>query len=434
MKKNINLLSMLGILCLALFAGCSSQPTLTREAATAKTIELQAKLDISKTQWYDIYAKGVLLKAPQADSMITEAKTALDAGELKNVTQLLNEADTLLKLYTPVDVPDYKASTPLSNPDDPGNIHKATIDDLKLMEVHGVPRWNYWYNFVGKGDDGNFYMAYVYINHHGTGKLVPPTIFAWSSSADPMKITKIKFTTLPVLKTEKERIIWSVEENGQSLTYILASGKVILKYKDSNFECESEMFNNYSFWYNKNVDFALILPDSPNTGFEETGKAEAAFVIGGKQVKATGFGEQENLFCGGAKGADYRTALIKYGNEWWAPFHTDQAEGIFVMTGKYKDAGLYINGQYIIPSDFEVTPIEANKSFTIKANTKDGELVVNFDMWGWDPPLYEHWGTCTGTWKGKQLTNGYCWLEHIPQGGENNSPPSGGRKGTPENK
>ncbi|HNW75143.1 MAG TPA: hypothetical protein PKN44_16050, partial [Bacteroidales bacterium] len=308
MKKNINLLSMLGILCLALFAGCSSQPTLTREAATAKTIELQAKLDISKTQWYDIYAKGVLLKAPQADSMITEAKTALGAGELKKVTQLLNEADTLLKQYTPVDVPDYKASTPLSNPDDPGNIHKATIDDLKLMEVHGVPRWNYWYNFVGKGDDGNFYMAYVYINHHGTGKLAPPTVFAWSSSADPMKITKIKFTTLPVLKTEKERIIWSVEENGQSLTYILASGKVILKYKDSNFECESEMFNNYSFWYNKNVDFALILPDSPNTGFEETGKAEAAFVIGGKQVKATGFGEQENLFCGGAKGADYRTA------------------------------------------------------------------------------------------------------------------------------
>ncbi|MEI7980154.1 MAG: hypothetical protein WCI71_00785 [Bacteroidota bacterium] len=39
---------------------------MTKEEATAKITELQAKLDISKTQWYDIYAKGVLLKAPEA--------------------------------------------------------------------------------------------------------------------------------------------------------------------------------------------------------------------------------------------------------------------------------------------------------------------------------------------------------------------------------
>ena len=208
----------------------------------------------------------------------------------------------------------------------------------------------------------------------------------------------------------------------------------MLKYKDKDFELESEMTNGYSFWYNKNTDYALILPDSPNTGFEETGKAEAVITIHGKKVKASGFGEQENLFCGGAKGADYRTALLKYGNEWWVPFTTDQAEGIFVMTGKYKDAGLFIDGKYIIPSDFEVTPIEANKSFTIRATTPDGVLEVNFSMWGWDPPLYEHWGTCSGTYKGQQLTNGYCWLEHIPQGGVNASPPTGGRKGMPEKK
>lgn len=432
MKKRINLLSMPGIVCLALLAGCASQPKMTNEEATATIAALQAKVDISKTQWYDIYAKGVLHKAPVADSLIALAKTAVDAGDLNKANKLLTEADTLLKQYSPVDVPDYPASTPLKDPSDHGNIHKATLSDLKLMEVHGVPRWNYWYNFVGKGDDGNFYMAYVYINHHGTGKLVPPTVFAWSSSADPTKITKIKFTKLPALKMEKERIVWSVEENGQSIVYTLTEGRIALAYKDKEMTFESVMNNNYSFWYNKNIDYALILPDAPNTGFEETGKAGATFNLGGKTVKATGFGEQENLFCGGAKGADYRTALIKYGNEWWAPFHTDQAEGIFVMTGKYKDAGLYINGQYIIPSDFEVTPIEANKSFTIKANTKDGELVVNFDMWGWDPPLYEHWGTCTGTWKGEQLTNGYCWLEHIPQGGVNNSPPVGGRKGAPD--
>ena len=339
-------------------------------------------MDISKTQWYDIYAKGVLTKAPKADSLITAAKTSLDAGDLKKVTEMLSEADTLLKQYSPVDVPDYPASTPLKDPKDLGKVHKASVADMKLMEVYGVPRWNYWYNFVGKGDDGNLYMAYTYINHHGTGKLVQPTVFAYSCSTDPQTIKKVKFNTLPKLKAEKDKLIWTVEENGQSMTYTIAEGKVVLKYKDKDFEFESELINQYSFWYNKNVDYALILPGSPMAGFEETGKAEAEITLNGKKITAKGFGEQENLFCGGAKGADYRTALIKYGNEWWVPFITDQAEGIFVMTGKYKDAGLFINGKYIIPSDFEVTPIEANKSFTIKATTPEGVLEVNFSMWG----------------------------------------------------
>jgi len=424
------------LLCLLMAAtvmsACSSQPKMTKEEATVKITALQAKVAISKTQWYDIYAMGILQGATKADSLIQVAQTALDADDLKMTTDLLTEADTLLKQYSPVDVPDYPASTPMKDPMDLGKIHKATITDLKLMEVSGVPRWNYWYNFVGKGDDGNLYMAYVYINHHGTGKLVPPTVFAYSCSADPQKIVKIKFATLPSLKSEKDKIVWTVKENGQFLEYILAEGKIMLKYKDKEMEFASEMINQYSFWYNKNVDYALILPDAPMAGFEETGKATATFTLGGKKVMASGFGEQENLFCGGSKGADYRTALIKYGNEWWVPFHTDQVEGIFIMTGKYKDAGIFINGKYIIPSGFEVTPIEANKSFTIKAETPEGALVVNFDMWGWDPQLYEHWGTCTGNYMGQDLTNGYCWLEHIPQGGVNNSPPVGGRKGTPE--
>jgi len=424
------------LLCLLMAAtvmsACSSQPKMTKEEATVKITALQAKVAISKTQWYDIYAMGILQGATKADSLIQVAQTALDADDLKMTTDLLTEADTLLKQYSPVDVPDYPASTPMKGPMDLGKIHKATITDLKLMEVSGVPRWNYWYNFVGKGDDGNLYMAYVYINHHGTGKLVPPTVFAYSCSADPQKIVKIKFATLPSLKSEKDKIVWTVKENGQFLEYILAEGKIMLKYKDKEMEFASEMINQYSFWYNKNVDYALILPDAPMAGFEETGKATATFTLGGKKVMASGFGEQENLFCGGSKGADYRTALIKYGNEWWVPFHTDQVEGIFIMTGKYKDAGIFINGKYIIPSGFEVTPIEANKSFTIKAETPEGALVVNFDMWGWDPQLYEHWGTCTGNYMGQDLTNGYCWLEHIPQGGVNNSPPVGGRKGTPE--
>jgi len=431
--KNLTAKTSIIAFIIMLTAGCSHQPKMTKEEASAKITELQAKLDISKTQWYDIYARGILKQAPKADTLLMEAKTAIDDGDLKKVTGLLTEADTLLKQYSPVDVPDYPASTPLNDPANMGNIHKATLADIKLMELNGVPRWNYWFNFVGKGDDGNLYMAYVYVNHHGTGKLTPPTVFAWSSSNDPTQITKIKFSKLPVLKSDKEHIIWMVEENGQSLVYTLAEGEIRLQYKDNDLTFETVMHNNYSFWYNKNINYALILPDAPMAGFEETGIASATFIINGKTIKADGFGEQENLFCGGPKGADYRTALIKYGNEWWVPFRTDQAEGIFIMTGKYKDAGLYINGEYIIPSGFDVTPIEANKSFTIKAALPDGVLEVNFDMWGWDPALYEHWGTCAGSYNGQDLTNGYCWLEHIPQGGVNASPPEAGRKGIARN-
>jgi hypothetical protein len=91
-----------------------------------------------------------------------------------------------------------------------------------------------------------------------------------------------------------------------------------------------------------------------------------------------------------------------------------------------------VNGKYVVPSSVEVVPIEANKSFKLNLKTSEGDLNLTIKCWGWDPPLYEHWATCEGTFNGQNLTNGYAWLEHIPQGGMNASPPEGGRKGLPE--
>jgi hypothetical protein len=110
------------------------------------------------------------------------------------------------------------------------------------------------------------------------------------------------------------------------------------------------------------------------------------------------------------------------------PFHSDQISGLFCMTGRYKDAGLYYNGKYYIPSEYKVTPLEGNKSFIIDAKFGDNDLHLIVDLWGWDAKLYEHWGNASGTVNGKGLTNGYSWLEHIPQGGVNNSPPSANSK------
>ena len=402
----------------------------SKDAIASRAQVLQNRSDIATTQWYDINEKGVLLGAPQAAGFLRDAQAATASGDLKGATALLDKADALLSQYTKPDLPPYQASTSMKNPTDLGKIHKATIADIKQMSFFDVPRWNYWFNFVGTGSDGNKYMAYAYVNHHGTGKIVLPIVFAMSSSANPTKIDKVNFNTLPVFKEEKDRISYTVIEGDKSLIYTVADGKVSIAYKDATRSVTAAATTKYSFWYNKNVDYALILPGAPMAGFEETGKAEATFILDGKKITAKGFAESENLFCGGAKGADYRTALIKYGNEWWVPFRTEGAEGIFVMTGSYKDAGLYIGGKYMIPSSFTVTPIEANKSFRIDANTPAGPLSLTFSMWGWDPLLYEHWGTVEGTLAGKKLGSGYSWLEHIPQGGQNGSPPVDGRKGS----
>jgi len=404
---------------------------LSKDSIAKRVQALQNRCDIAKTQWYDINEKGVLSGAPQAAGLVVDAQKAAASGDLKGAGALLDKAEALLGQYTKPDLPPYAASTPMKNPADLGKVHKATLADIKTMSFYDVPRWNYWFNFVGTGSDGNKYMAYAYVNHHGTGKIVLPIVFAMSSSVDPKKIDKVNFNTLPVYKEEKDRITYTVTEGGKSLVYSVADGRISIAYKDATRSVDAAVATKYSFWYNKNVDYALILPGSPMAGFEETGKAEATFVLDGKKITAKGFGESENLFCGGAKGADYRTALIKYGNEWWVPFWTEEAEGIFVMTGSYKDAGVHIGGKYMIPSDFKVTPIEANTSFRIDAKTPAGDLSLTFTMWGWDPPLYEHWGTVEGTLAGKKLSSGYCWLEHIPQGGQNASPPVAGRKGVP---
>jgi len=431
MKNKFKILLLLAFTGLIFSTSCNNQPKITKEQAEKKIASLDSQLNIIQTQWYDIYAKGVVKTAPEAALYIDSAKQFSHANKMEKIANCLKMADSLLNNFTPETVPDYPASTPLNNPSDLGNIHKATLKDLQLMEINGVPRWNYWFNFVGTGENGTQYMAYCYINHHGTGHLVPPTVFAYSTNKDS-NVTKIKFQSLPKLTVSKDNITWIVKEDGKSMIYTLAEGAVSLKYTDGTISIECNLVNDYSFWYNKNVEYAIILPDSPMAGFEETGKGEGIFNLNGTPVKATGFCEQENLFCGGNKGADYRRALFKYGNEWWVPFYLGKVQGLFIMTGKYKDAGLFIDGKYIIPSNFEVTPIEANKSFIIKAKTSMGDLSVTFNMWGWDPKLYEHWGTCTGTFKGENLTNGYCWLEHIPQGGVNNSPPKGGRKGSAE--
>jgi len=251
-------------------------------------------------------------------------------------------------------------------------------------------------------------------------------VFTYSSSDNPTVINKIEFKTLPTYTPESDKITWSVQEDGKSLIYALKQGKVYVEYKDANVHIQTTNYYKYSFWYNKNIDGgALIMPGAYTGGFEQPGSGEATFRFKDKTVVCkNGFSEQENLFCGGPHSVDYRTALIKYGNEWWVAFNADEVSGLVCATGRYKDGGIYYKGKYYVPKSFKITPIVANESFWVDVEFGDNnKLHLKAAMWGWDPKLYEHWGDVSGDINGKALTNGYCWLEHVPQGGVNASPP-----------
>jgi hypothetical protein len=406
---------------------------ITQHPAVAAQLDRIAKLQnsysVAKTQWYDIYADGLIPGADDAAKMIVDAQTTLASGDMQKTTSLLDSAEKLLNTKEKGNLPEYVAPEPLKMPNDLGKIHLGTLADLKMLEFAGVPRWNYWYNFVGKGDDGEQYMAYACINHHGTGKVTLPILFAVSSTKNPDDIKKLNFNTMPVYTEGPDSINYTVTENGRSLKYTLSKGKVSIEYKDALMIVKTNASFKYSFWYDKGNDAAMMMPNAAMAGFEMMGAATAVFTFKNKTVKCKGFAEQENLFCGGPKSADYRSALIKYGNEWWVPFYSDQVSGLFCMTGRYKDAGIFYKGKYYIPSDYKVTPLEGNKSFIIDAKFGgNNNLHLIVTLWGWDPKLYEHWGNSSGTVNGKKLTNGYSWLEHIPQGGVNNSPPPSANK------
>jgi hypothetical protein len=403
---------------------------ITQDAAISdlsqRIANLQNKYNVVKFQWYDIYVNGLVPGADDAGKMIIDAKAVLSAGDAQKAAALLDSAEKLLNKYVKGSLPVYNPPEPMKTPNDPGKIHLATIDELKMLEFAGVPRWNYWYNFVGKGDDGVQYMIYACVNHHGTGKVTLPILFAVSSTENPKDVRKLNFNTMPVYTEGKDSITYTVKEGDRSLKYTLAQGKVSIEYKDAYMTVVTDAKFDYSFWYNKGTGGAEMMPKAVMAGFEQMGAATAVFSFKNKTVKSKGFAEQENLFCGGPKSADYRSALLKYGNEWWAPFYSDQVSGLFCMTGSYKDAGIYYKGKYYIPSEYKVTPLEGNKSFILDMKFAGNNLHLIFDLWGWDPKLYEYWGNISGTVNGEKLTNGYSWLEHIPQGGVNNSPPQGG--------
>ncbi|MEI9479860.1 MAG: hypothetical protein WCO26_25265, partial [Deltaproteobacteria bacterium] len=295
-----------------------------------------------------------------------------------------------------------------------GNIHKASLEELKKVELYGSPRFNTWFQFSGKGDDGNLYGLYACVNHHGTGKVQKRVMVAISSNSwkDPLQV--LDLMVIPERKEYEDKLVWEAKDGDKYFEWTITEKDTTVYYKDTNREINLTLKTDYSFWYNRGIQPVELLPGGQTTGYEQPGKATGTITLDGKAIKVSGHGEFENYFV---KGTGYREVLLKYGNEWWVVFTADQLSGIFFTGIAYRDAGLYIDGKYVIPTEFHITPIEAKKSYTITAKTSIGDLSVTFNFWGNNPALYEYWGTMEGTLAGQPLTNGFAWIEHVPRGG-----------------
>ncbi|MEI6782003.1 MAG: hypothetical protein WCQ21_13910 [Verrucomicrobiota bacterium] len=404
-----------GLLAAGYALTAQSQPLPSTQMVRQKCQAVQAKYDIVKAQWFDIYELGLVPGADQAGKLLTAAQQSLSAKDNHRASDLLDQADRLLSVYSKADLPVFEPEKPLSNPAELGKLRKATMSDVARLEIGGLPRWNYWFNFSGKGDDGVLYAIYFCVNYHGTGAQTPPILAVVSCNKTPGKHDDYSMNVVANRKESPDQLSFIAAEGSKTLNFTIRSDRTTIQFQSSQFSADLALATPFSFWYNKGNQPVMIVPGSPGAGFEEPGLASGTITIAGKQIKVTGFAELENYFCGGKGAADYRTALLKFGNEWWVPFATDQVQGIFVATGPYKDAGLFIDGKYVIPSEFHIVQGEARKVFSIHAKTSAGDLLLTFNMWGWNPALMEYWGTVAGTLAGKQLSSGYCWLEHVPQ-------------------
>ena len=134
------------------------------------------KYDIARYQWYDLYAEGVMVKAPEAGKLIDQAKVLIDRKRNAEAEKLLTQADKLLDVRDKSVLPKYNATDNIKKPD-LSKIRKSTIDDYKARDMYGLLKGDIAIGFVGRGDDGLLYEIMPLINYHGTGGVVSPVAF-----------------------------------------------------------------------------------------------------------------------------------------------------------------------------------------------------------------------------------------------------------------
>jgi hypothetical protein len=398
----------------------------------AKYDLVRNQFDIARYQWYDLYEKGVMVKAGEAGKLIDQAKALIDQGKQADAEKLLDQANELLQVYDKSVLPVYNASNTIRNPD-LSKIRNSTIDDYKARDYYGLLKGDIAIGFVGKGSDGNVYEIMPLINYHGTGGVIEPVAFEImrSDEFENLHMVIIKKKPLIMLETDSSMVFYA-EDNGNYQLYSVSKikGKTVVWIEGAGKDLEGVdvYFNvlmqaNMTYWYNQNLPDNVLYPGTSFSGIEEIGEAEGTITIGGKTATFKhAMGESENLFNGPnpeltTNTIGYRKQMTTFGNEWWMPFHTDQIDGQMCIIGASRDFAIQYQGKYIVPTEVTITPLVANKSFKVFARTSAGDLDMTVQVQTMELFYYECGCTVTGTFNGIPLTNGYSSLEKTPIGG-----------------
>ena len=319
-------------------------------------------------------------------------------------------------------------------PEDLGELHKPSFEELKIWEFNGIPRYNVWCNGVLKGSNQKIYAFYLEFKpFHGSRKYV--------YQFDMVEIEDGKFNNIGRIDWEgwvseefEDKIVFSGSQ-GEVEYSILKEGGYKLSLNRRFMEVNMPAYGHYiggdvqlnldfedlgfPFWYNKGRPAIIFSDGTKIAGAEPFSRVSGHIVIDGRKVEVVGFADHEAFFNKG----DIVHNIIKHGNEFWLPFWcNDKTHGIFVIFGDYKDGGVVIDGKYMIPKRFDLTILRLHGFSPVKVNlsaeTLDGSLDLTYDgiaRFGWQ--FGEVVSKVSGifTRKNGDITElrGFGWVEHL---------------------
>lgn len=424
-----------------------SNPNMTNvmQAVALETYEtVLNKYKVAYYFWYDTFADGEIPAANviQAKTKLDLAKKQIDLGTknadmaaFNKAKKLMADADKLLMVRkkSPEQFP-YETDTPLIK-QDASKVYKAKAADYVVLERYGVKMNDVGPSIWGYADDGEYYLITTFYNYHARGKIIKPVVVEIMSTKNPNK----RYVYLLNAETKVTQKNGAVEYNcvdGQKSfrtlitddpvgggTTCFSEGKfpaVAGKAPAISFSVTTTP--TFSYWYNQNQGAAMMYPDIVLAGFEQPGPASGTITIDGKKAtfnKTAGAVTEVCMISGapGKKYDEYRTNMTRYGNEWYIAVHSDQVDAMFISYGKFRDAGIYYKGRYIIPTEYRLISGIANQTMTLIAKTKEyGDLTLNFEIKLHDPVYTERVATLSGTFDGQTLANGGAWFEHVFKG------------------
>ena len=370
-------------------------------------------------QWYDLYAEGVMTKAPEAGKLLDSARILMDRKKDDEAGKMIRQAQGLLK-HRDKKVLEHYLPHPANKETAARAPSGATVGDYRVMSRFGVGLWDIAGSFMGTGDDGKFYLIMPLIYFKNTSSVIPPVLCEIISSDDPPRKHLIAVKAMPkVIQTEDSLRIEATDGESQIVyTVKISGGRKIVTCSGyaPGISFSYAMLPALTYWFNRNENFAIPYPGTLVAGFEEPGIASGTIEEDGQSIIIDQTAGISECFYNGPQPGhqltEFRKVIGQYGNEWYIPFHAGEVSGIFLIYGEFRDALLQINGKSVVPESFTITPQVANQSISITAKTSEGILVLDLESLIWDRQFAEYSGTLTGSLNGKPISKGNFLLEH----------------------